>query len=282
VPVSVSTASSLGPDDRAAVHALADRLSEVAGAPALSDQALTQLAGSDVRHLLARDGAALVGYAQLAGAALEVAAEARAMDAVLTAAEDATSGELLVWTHGTHSPLGAAVTARNYEPVRVLHQLRRPAGVAVADRALPADVQVRPFRVGTDEDAWLRVNAAAFAEHAEQGGWGPADLQARENEAWFDPAGFFLAWRGDELVGFHWTKVHADGLGEVYVLGVAPGGQGSGLGAALLVIGLRHLADRGCPQVLLYVDETNAAAMRLYERYGFARHDVDRQWRAPR
>jgi mycothiol synthase len=282
VPVNVSRTSSLGPDDRAAVHALADRLSEVAGAPALSDQALTQLAGSGIRHLLARDGAALVGYAQLAGGALEVAAEPRAMDAVLTAAEDASGGDLQVWTHGTHSPLGAAVTARNYEPVRVLHQLRRPAEVAVPDRALPAEVHVRPFRVGADEDAWLRVNAAAFAAHAEQGGWGRADLLAREDEPWFDPAGFFLAWRGDELVGFHWTKVHADGLGEVYVLGVAPGGQGSGLGAALLVIGLRHLADRGCPQVLLYVDETNTAAMRLYERYGFTRHDVDRQWRAPR
>jgi mycothiol synthase len=264
------------------VHALADRLSDAAGAPALSDQALTQLGGSGVRHLLAHDGATLAGYAQLADGALEVAAEPHAMDAVLTAAEDASADGLLVWTHGTHSPLGAAVAARNYEPVRVLHQLRRPTGLAVPDRALPADVQVRPFRVGTDEDAWLRVNAAAFAEHAEQGGWGPADLQAREQESWFDPDGLFLAWRGADLVGFHWTKVHADGLGEVYVLGVAPAGQGSGLGAALLVIGLRHLADRGCPQVLLYVDESNTAAMRLYERYGFTRHDVDRQWRAPR
>lgn len=280
--VDVSAASSLGPDDRAAVHALADRISDAAGAPALSDQALTQLAEPGVRHLLARDGTALAGYAQLTAGALEVAAEPRAMDALLTAAEGATDGELLVWTHGTHSALAAAVAARSYEPVRVLHQLRRPAEVAVPEHALPADVRVRPFRVGTDEDAWLRVNAAAFAAHAEQGGWRRPDLTAREREPWFDPAGFFLAWRGDELVGFHWTKVHADGLGEVYVLGVAPAGQGSGLGAALLVIGLRHLAERGCPQVLLYVDESNTAAMRLYERYGFARHDVDRQWRATR
>jgi mycothiol synthase len=53
------------------------------------------------------------------------------------------------------------------------------------------------------------------------------------------------------------------------------------LGAALLVRGLQHLRERGCPSVLLYVDDDNAAAMRLYERYGFVQADTDVQWSAP-
>jgi mycothiol synthase len=163
----------------------------------------------------------------------------------------------------------------------VLHQLRMPLTEFVAEVRVPDDVDVRPFVVGFDEQAWVRVNAAAFAEHAEQGRWTLDDLAAREAESWFDAAGFFLAWRGDELIGFHWTKVHPDGSGEVYVLGVAPAAQGLRLGAALLAVGLRHLADRGCPQVLLYVDESNASAMRLYERFGFHRYDIDAQWRSP-
>jgi mycothiol synthase len=125
------------------------------------------------------------------------------------------------------------------------------------------------------------VNAAAFALHPEQGRWSAADLRAREREAWFDPAGFFLARRAGRVIGFHWTKIHPDGAGEVYVLGIDPDAQGGGLGAALLTIGLDYLRRRGCPRVLLYVDDSNTAAMGLYQRYGFTSADRDVQWRRP-
>ena len=85
--------------------------------------------------------------------------------------------------------------------------------------------------------------------------------------------------RADDLLGFHWTKVHPAGAGEVYVLGVAPGAQGLGLGRALLLRGLRHLGDRDCPSVLLYVDGDNTGSVRLSERDGFTAHATDVQWR---
>ncbi len=90
------------------------------------------------------------------------------------------------------------------------------------------------------------------------------------------------------LLGFHWTKVHAPGeaadeaVGEVYVLGVDPDAQGMRLGQALTDLGLAHLRGRGLHQVLLYVEEDNAAAVRLYESRGFTRHAVDVSWRLPR
>jgi mycothiol synthase len=67
----------------------------------------------------------------------------------------------------------------------------------------------------------------------------------------------------------------------VYVLGVDPSAQGLGLGAVLLLRGLAYLRERGCPDVLLYVDASNTGAMRLYERYGFRQHDLDVQWHSP-
>jgi mycothiol synthase len=264
--------------ERAAVLALAANLARRDGAPPLSDQALTRLGSADVRHLWLPGR----GYAQLDGDSLEIAALDDALEPLLKAAESSTPRRFLVWTHGRHSRLAGVLGEHGYEPTRILHRLLLPSLDALpADPQLPADIVVRAFVPGQDEDAWLRVNSAAFVHHPEQGSWGRAEIVAREAEDWFDPAGFFLAERDGELLGFHWTKTHPDGRGEVYVLGVSPDAQGLGLGAGLLVRGLRHLADRGCPAVLLYVDDDNGSAMRLYARYGFVVDDTDVQWTRP-
>ena len=260
------------------MRALAESIELRDGEPPLSDQALTQLASPGVRHVLLRRDGAVVGYAQYVAGSAEIAADAAGVDALLDAVRQLAGQEHLVWSHGRRSPLVGALERYGYTRTRTLHQLRRPLDGELPDAVLPELVAIRPFAVGRDEQPWLAVNAAAFAEHAEQGRWTPADLAAREAEAWFDPDGFLLAWRGPELLGYHWTKVHADGTGEVYVLGVSPAAQGMRLGAALLVAGLRWLAGRGCTEVLLYVDDSNTSAMSLYERNGFTRYDVDVQW----
>ena len=122
---------------------------------------------------------------------------------------------------------------------------------------------MRAFVPGQDEEAWLAVNAAAFAHHREQGRMTRADLEAREAEPWFDPAGFLLAERDGDLVGFHWTKVHPDGSARSTCSGVAPAAQGLRLGPALLTRGLAWLAEHGCgTAMLLYVDDDNPGALR--------------------
>lgn len=268
------------PDEstRAAIRALAQRVEDEDGAPPLSDQALTRLGSPAVVHATVRLDGALVGYAQRDGAGAEVVAEPSAVGALLDVV--ARPG-LAVWSHGTRSRLAEPLAARGFARVRELYQLRRELADLPPVPPLAEGLLVRTFRPGVDDDAWLAVNAAAFAHHPEQGRWTRDDLAARIAESWFDPAGFLLAYRGVELLGYHWTKVHPDGAGEVYVLGVAPAAQGLGLGNALLVRGLRHLADRGCPYVLLYVDGDNPGAVRLYERAGFHRFDLDVQWLAP-
>jgi mycothiol synthase len=63
------------------------------------------------------------------------------------------------------------------------------------------------------------------------------------------------------------------------VLGIDPDAQGMRLGRALTDLGLAHLRSLGLSQVLLYVEEDNTAAVRLYEGRGFARFSVDVSWR---
>jgi mycothiol synthase len=197
-----------------------------------------------------------------------------------------------VWAHGDLPGSAELLHRHGFARVRVLLQMRRDlADVDPGARvALPEGVDVRPFRSGRDEQAWLRVNARAFATHPEQGSWTEQDLALRQQEPWFDAQGFLLAWRGDPddggtLLGSHWTKVHPPGdaadeaVGEVYVLGVDPDAQGLRLGRALTDLGLAHLRGRGLGQVLLYVDEDNEAAVRLYGSRGFRRHSVDVSWR---
>ena len=66
--------------------------------------------------------------------------------------------------------------------------------------------------------------------------------------------------RAGHLAGFCWTKVHAGTdppLGEIYVIAVDPTAHGRGLGGALTVAGLDHLAGLGLTVGMLYVDESN-------------------------
>src|SRR5689334_21375798 len=196
----------------------------------------------------------------------------------------AAGGHVLrLWAHGDLPAAAALARTAGFERFRALWQMRRslsePLTQPLEGPALPAGRALRTFVPGQDEDEWLKLNGRAFAKHPEQGGWTRHDLDLREREPWFDPAGFFIAERDGRMTGFHWTKVHNPALGEVYVVGVDPDEQGSGLGRALTLAGLRHLRDLGVDQAMLYVDEDNVPAIRMYEGLGFTRTTVDAMYR---
>jgi mycothiol synthase len=122
----------------------------------------------------------------------------------------------------------------------------------------------------------VQVNNRAFCWHPEQSHWDVDALAMREAQPWFDPKGFLLA--VDEqgrVLGFHWTKAHPEGPGEVYVIGVDPDAQGTGLGAALIAAGMEYLREQGLAEVMLYVESDNATALQTYRKLGFRHHHTD-------
>jgi mycothiol synthase len=188
-----------------------------------------------------------------------------------------------VWAHGDLPAAAALAASAGFERFRALWQMRRSLREPLDQPDFPAGVTLRTFVPGADEQEWVGLNARAFASHPEQGTWTRSDLELREREPWFDPAGFFIAETDGAMTGFHWTKVHApqgqSPVGEVYVVGVAPGEQGSGLGRALTLAGLHHLRGLGLDEVMLYVDEDNTAATRMYAKLGFTRYMTDAMYR---
>ena len=307
----------LSPPDVEAVHELVQQVEAADGTAPLSEHVLLHLpygGDTEVRNLLVREGPAVVAYAHLdvtdqvegSSAELAVAPSARgrglATDLVAELLRQTPDGRLRLWAHGDSPAAARLAEKQGFSRSRVLFQMRRSLETPLPEPVQPDGVTLRTFVPGQDEQAWTELNNRAFADHPDQGGWGVHEVELREKEPWFDPAGFFLAEREGRLVGFHWTKVHgghggddphehpADDpmadhpdhvhhdhppIGEVYIVGVDPSEQGRGLGPWLTLVGLHSLRSRGLASVLLYVDESNAAAVRTYERLGFTRHAVD-------
>jgi mycothiol synthase len=257
------------------------------------------------------------------------AVAASVLDALLSTTESLGGGRLEIWVRAAGPRDDEAAERAGMRVARRLLQLRRDLPLD-GGGARPA---TRPFRPGVDEAAFLAANARAFAALPDQGGWSLRDLEAREQQPWFDPAGFLVHDEGGRLVAFCWTKLHiprstGDGvartngegaplkpgrpspalapspppggsahrpaahraaahrpeghqpaappLGEIYVIGVDPAAQRSGLGRGMLFAGCDHLYAVGAREVMLYADASNVAARALYRASGFTAHHEDR------
>ena len=186
--------------------------------------------------------------------------------------------DFTAWAFGTLPGADELAARVRMEPVRQLLRMERPlapAGQAPAEAEGYEIVTYDP----ADREAIVAINAAAFSHHPEQGRLTVAEFEDLTRQDWFDPAGLFVARRDGEVAGFHWTKQHGDGLGEVYVIAVGPRHEGRGLGRALLERGLQWLAEQGDDRVQLYVEGSEERVVRIYRNAGFLTKQVDTSYR---
>ena len=307
--MNVLVRKSLDPVHLADLAALLSRCAEYDHHPALAEPqemavARPDIGGDGAQVVLAYDdeadvgelfGCAVITPALDGATALHVAVDpahrgeqegvqAALLKKALDHAEDgAAERELRLWIMKATATDDATATALGFTPERDLLQMRVPLPLPETTVASARPVATRPFREGQDDEGWLAINNAAFADHPEQGGWTRHDLHERTQADWFDPNGFLVADRpdGQGLLGSCWTKIHRHEdpvLGEIYVISVDPSQHSQGWGRALTVAGLQWMADQGVRIGMLYTTASNTAAVRLYESLGFTVDHIDRSY----
>jgi mycothiol synthase len=213
--------------DVADVSLLVEQVTETDGIRPLSEHVMLHLrygGDVDVRHVLGRVGSSLVAYGHMdvtdkvAGPSAELAVappyrrQGVGHALVEHLLEESTDGRLRLWAHGEQSGAAPLASSLGFHRSRTLFQMRRSLYAALPDPVWPEGVRLRSFLPGLDDEEWVALNAAAFVDLPDQGGWTLHDLHVRMREPWFDPEGFLIAEEagpdGDRMVGFHWTKVH--------------------------------------------------------------------------
>lgn len=291
------TAVTLSDDLRRSAHDLLERVERTDGVAAFSEAFLLALDRGGHKHFALIDGSRPLALASLApdgSAELAVDPQWRRQGigtALAQAVLKAGSGVGL-WAHGNlpaAQALAASLSLRATRELLVMEvsgeALRAIGQEGTTAEALQSVAEKRDLYIedlsytesvekwGKDavEKAWLAANNEAFSWHPEQGGWDLDRLHRGMDVDWFDPDGVRLLWDGSTLAGFHWTKPHPDGVGEVYVVGLAAGYRGAGLGDPLMRAGIEYLVASGAAResVILYVEADNEPAVYRYENMGF-------------
>jgi mycothiol synthase len=131
-----------------------------------------------------------------------------------------------------------------------------------------------------DSTALANIQNSAFG-----GSWGfspntPDEISYRVGMRITGPDSIIFLCNGDKVTGYNWTLLlnkHSTLVGVISMIGIDPDFRNQRLGRPLLHAGLEHLVSLGVEYVELEVDQSNAAAIRLYRSVGF-REIQQRQW----
>lgn len=293
-----------------AARALVAEASRADGSPPVSDQAMLAASRGQRELVLfsqdTTDAAPLaVGIIGDEEIDLVVHPDARGRGIGTRALALLTEGvdtDFRAWSHGDNPAADTLLARSGFHPVRTLLRMhlaldRLPEAISetAGDQTWPAGLHAVSYDPSSaaQREEWVNVNAAAFADHPEQGSVTTDDVQALEREPWFDPEDLILLYgqlddsadAPDRLLGYAWVKTvrEADSVeSELYVLGVSPDAAGRGLGRRLLGAALHRMSEHQPTKITLYVDGENTRAVELYERSGFEVEARSRQWLRPR
>jgi mycothiol synthase len=163
-----------------------------------------------------------------------------------------------------------------YQHTRSWYHMLIEMDAPVPEPEFPEGITLRTYDPAADVEATYLAHEDAFRDH-----FGHVDMPVEEGlERWkrtrefegYDPALYFLAMDGDEIVGFNLCRPHSHydaNRGWVSALGVRRPWRKRGLGLALLRHAFNEFYRRGKRKVGLGVEAQNlTGALRLYESAG--------------
>jgi len=293
--VKIQVLSAPGANDQRAIVQLAAATEEVDEVPPFSEQPLMDLAAArdTQRQVIARDadtdevlGSALI---DVVGASVELATHPQhrrrrvATQLLAAARAELATKQVAVWAHGDLPAARKFAAATGGSAERTLLCLGRSLSNIDDDLTAPQrnDLQLTTFVPGDDDADLLRVNAAAFSWHPEQGRFSQAELDQRKGAPWFNAKYLRLARIEGKVMAFVWVKppIGSEHSAELYVIGVHPDAQGRGIGQYLTREALTLARDSGARRMILWTEDTNEAALRTYAATGFSEDLRDVQYR---
>ena len=130
-------------------------------------------------------------------------------------------------------------------------------------------VSVRPMR-WPDIEAVHRLETVLFAVD-------PWSIEQFWSELAQPTRSYVVAVDGDRIIGYAGAILLAPDS-DVQTIAVSPLDQGRGIGATLLRSLIDEASAAGCRQMLLEVRSDNPAAIGMYERFGFERISMRRDY----
>lgn len=205
-----------------------------------------------------------------------------ALEAILRAAIDETSGSLRAWAPEDDPATLATLGGLGFRPgVRRLSQFQRrmDGGSPVLPSSAPPGYRIRAVHGAEEIAARMEAHRAAFAPSrlsvAKYARLATLPHYRFEDDLVVEAldgsiAAFAMAW---------WDAIAR--VGEYEPVGTHPDHQRKGLGRALLAHGLARYRDRGARLVQVYSDADNAGSEGLYEAVGFERRRYRRLFERP-
>jgi len=176
--------------------------------------------------------------------------------------------------HHGNTVAQTVLTGLGFQLIRRAHELK----IDLTEIPLPeaaASFPIRHLEVG-EEDKLTEIQNRSFT-----GSWGyhpntEEQIKYETGMSNCEREGILLACEGDRPVGYCWTKIEGgenptadESKGRIFMIGVDPDYQGTGVGRELLLAGLSYLKGQGLRVAQLTVDSENRVANALYHSIGF-------------